>query len=276
MNYFIEGIQGTGKSTLLRGLLNSNKKLTAYFEGDVSPLVPAWCAYLKKEDGTYVERTYPELLEEMRRKAVRDKDYEIVAYTQILTDIPNFHKDLERFSFYHGKVSFLEFERYIMKRFQEWQGDGEAFESSFFQNIIETLLLFYEKTDEEVYHFYQTLKEVLKKKNYRILYLNSTNVEKTIERIKKERTDIKGEEIWYPLVVRYLETSPYGKKHGLKGMEGLIFHLERRRDLEKKILEEVFKEEAIFLKERSDLERVLERYRGNLGFHIGNESILLR
>lgn len=260
MNYFIEGIQGTGKSTLLRGLLNSNKKLTAYFEGDVSPLVPAWCAYLKKEDGIYVERTYPELLEEMRRKAVRDKDYEIVAYTRILTDIPNFHKDLERFSFYHGKVSFSEFERYIMKRFQEWQGEGEAFEASFFQNIIETLLLFYEKTDEEVYHFYQTLKEGLKEKNYRILYLNSTNVEKTIERIKKERTDIKGEEIWYPLVVRYLETSPYGKKHGLKGMEGLIFHLERRRDLEKKILEEVFKEEVVFLKERSDLERVLERY----------------
>lgn len=46
MNYFIEGIQGSGKTTMLEKMTQDNPKLKAYREGDFSPVELAWCAYV--------------------------------------------------------------------------------------------------------------------------------------------------------------------------------------------------------------------------------------
>ena len=60
------------------------------------------------------------------------------------------------------------------------------------------------------------------------------------EIIRKERSDDQGNELWFPMMVAYLENSPHGIKHELKGMEGLVTHLEHRVALELRILQEVF------------------------------------
>ena len=44
MNYFVEGIQGSGKSTLIRKLSEKHPECTAVMEGDYSPIELAWCA----------------------------------------------------------------------------------------------------------------------------------------------------------------------------------------------------------------------------------------
>ena len=66
------------------------------------------------------------------------------------------------------------------------------------------------------------------------------NIRLAEEIIKKERSDDEGNEMWFPMMVNYLEEAPYSKSHGYKGMEGLVKHLEHRVDLEKRILREVY------------------------------------
>ena len=56
MNYFIEGLQGSGKSTLVRKLSELHPDHSAICEGDYSPVELAWCAYVD-------EAKYQEILE---------------------------------------------------------------------------------------------------------------------------------------------------------------------------------------------------------------------
>ena len=54
MNYFVEGLQGSGKSTLVQKLEENKAGFTAVREGEYSPVEFAWCAYVDKkqyEDG---------------------------------------------------------------------------------------------------------------------------------------------------------------------------------------------------------------------------------
>ena len=49
MNYFIEGLQGSGKSTLVEKLSKKYPVCTVFREGDYSPIELAWCAYVTKD-----------------------------------------------------------------------------------------------------------------------------------------------------------------------------------------------------------------------------------
>ena len=48
--------------------------------------------------------------------------------------------------------------------------------------------------------------------------------------------------MWFPLMMNYLKESPYGKVHNYKNMDDMINHFERRRQIEKRIINEVIKE----------------------------------
>ena len=136
----------------------------------------------------------------------------------------------------------------IFERFGKWNGTGQIFECSIFQNIIENQMLYFMMTDEEILDFYRRLQNVLADKAYRIIYLDVEDIRGGIDVIRKERSDDNGNELWFPLMLRYLEESPYGKEHMLTGMEGLMAHLERRKDLELRIIGEIFKEESVVIK----------------------------
>ena len=73
---------------------------------------------------------------------------------------------------------------------------------------------------------------------------------RTIEVIRKERSDEEGNELWFPLMVRYLEDSPYGKLNSLRGMDGLLTHLGRRKKLERRIIDEILKDRALVVKSK--------------------------
>ncbi len=49
MNYFVEGLQGSGKSTLVQKLEENKAGFTAVREGEYSPVELAWCAYVDKK-----------------------------------------------------------------------------------------------------------------------------------------------------------------------------------------------------------------------------------
>ena len=208
----------------------------------------AWCAYVTEEQYHHVLSDYPSIREEIKAKTFTEGERKIICYTQILTDIPNFHKNLEKFEIYNGNLDRESFEKVIFKRFQRWDGEGQIFECSIFQNIIENQMLYLMMSDEEILDFYKKLKNILGNKKYKIIYLDVEDISGGIDVIRKERSDDQGNELWFPLMIRYLEESPCGKAHALTGLEGLLLHLEHRRNLERRIIDEIFKENMIVVR----------------------------
>lgn len=240
MNYFIEGIQGSGKTTMLEKISKDNPELQVFREGDYSPVELAWCAYVSRSQYEMILNKYAVLSEEIKKNTVQEGDMYIITYTRIITDIPGFHKELEQYEIYNGLKSQGEFEDIIIRRLSNWSEDNQLFECSIFQNIIENQILYLQMSDDEILDFYRRVKEVLEGKTYKIMYLSVNNIREAEKKIKKERSDEAGNEMWFPVMIKYLEEAPYSKVHGYMGMEGLVKHLEHRTDLEKRILREIF------------------------------------
>ena len=71
MNIFIEGLQGTGKTTLLSTLSKKYPQYDTYREGDISPVELAWCSYMKEEDYERILAKYDYCREEIEKKTIR-------------------------------------------------------------------------------------------------------------------------------------------------------------------------------------------------------------
>ena len=258
MNYFVEGIQGTGKSTLVGRLAEHFPNYRVYREGDYNPVELAWCAHMTEAQYESVLAKYDRLREEIIANTHAEHDRRIITYTRIITDVPGFHKDLEQYEIYNNRLSRAEFEEIILGRYARWNGDQSIFECSVFQNIVENQILFYEMNDGEIVDFFLRLKAVLAGRDFRILYLEADDIAGSLQIIRKERVDEHGVEMWFPLMVGFLEESPHGARRGLKGFDGLVKHMEHRLAVEKRILREVFPEQAVILKSKNyDLDAVL-------------------
>lgn len=246
-NIFIEGIQGSGKSTLLNCISTAIPELHTCREGDYSPVDLAWCTCMTKEEYENVLSRYKTLENEIRRNTVEEHGHFIVSYTKIITDVPGFHKDLEKYEIYNGRKAFHELKEIIFARYKAFQETGYLFECSFFQNIIEDLILFHQLSDDEIVEFYRDLYGIINKENFLLLYLYSEKPKKNIEIIKKERSDDSGNELWYPLMLEYLIHSPYGESHGYNSFEDMIAHFQHRQTLELRIIKEVIGDKAYII-----------------------------
>lgn len=238
-NIFIEGLQGSGKTTLLTMLKTALPQYHAYREGDLSPVDLAWCAYMKPKEYKLICKQYPSLINSLESHITYENGKIIIAYTKVITDHKDFHKQMEAYEIYDGKLTFNHFKKVIINRFKAFDGQGNLFECACFQNIIESLLLYYQMSDAEIIDFYREVFESLKDKSFKLIYIESSDVSHVVQTARRERIDQSGNEIWFNLMLAYLENSPYGKSQGIKGIEGLVRHLEHRQLLEIKIIKEV-------------------------------------
>lgn len=247
-NIFIEGIQGSGKSTLLNHISTAMPDYRICREGDCSPVDLAWCTWMTKaEYGELLERCR-QIQSEIIKNTVQEQEHFIVSYTKIITDIPNFHRDLEAFEIYNGRKPLQEFKDIIFSRFENFTGTGYLFECSFFQNIIEDLILFHQLSDDQIIEFYRELYEKIQnKEQFLLLYLYSDKLEETVRFVKENRCDQHGNEMWYPMMLNYLAQSPYGQEHGYRSFEDMTAHFNHRQQLELRIIREIVGEQAMIL-----------------------------
>ena len=246
-NIFIEGIQGMGKSTLLNSMVTAIPELHVCREGDYSPIDLAWCTWMTEEEYTHLLKRFEEIQDKIRKNTIEEDGHFIVTYTKIITDIPNFHKEAEQFEIYNGRKSLQDMKNIIFSRYRNFKENGYLFECSFFQNIIEDLILFHQLNDDEIVAFYHQLFDEINKEQFLLLYLYSDKLEETIASIKKERCDNNGKEIWFSLMMEYLIHSPFGKKHGYNTFDDMISHFKHRQQLELLIIREIIGERTVIL-----------------------------
>ena len=240
MNWFVEGLQGSGKSTLVGRLAEKYPDHRVFREGDYSPVELAWCAYVTGQQYEEILEKYPELRQEIEAKSYKEGDRRVICYTKILTDVPGFHRDLEQYEIYNGRIADDTFQEIVLRRYRNWNGDRMIFECALFQNTVEDMILYKNKSDEEILSFYRELGRVLGDKSLHILYLKTEDVAANIGVIRKERSDDQGNEMWFPLMLRYFNESPYAKAHGISGEEEMYAHFRHRQELELRILREIF------------------------------------
>lgn len=246
-NIFIEGIQGMGKSTLLNNIVTTIPVLQACREGDYSPVDLAWCAWMTKTEYEDMLMRYKPIQNEIIKNTVEEQEHFVVSYTKIITDIPGFHKDLENYEIYNRRKTLEELKKIVFSRYESFNETGYVFECSFFQNIVEELILFHQLNDDEIVEFYRDLYKRIDKEHFLLLYLYSDRIEENLKIIKKERSDNSGNELWYQLMLEYLVQSPYGKKHGFSGFDDITAHFSHRQELELRIIKEVIADNAVIL-----------------------------
>lgn len=251
MNHFIEGLQGSGKSTLLGKMSELHPDCIVIREGDYNPVELAWCAYMTEAQYSEMLEKYPELRSEIGNKTFSEDDRRVVCYTQIHTDNNKFYKELEQYEIYNGRVSYEDFKRIVLTRFNNWRGKDTIFECSLFQNIIEDMILFRQASDEEIIDFYKNIRKALDVKAMRIVYLKAENIKQSIDIIRKERSDGNGNELWFPMLCGFFNDSPYAKSKGVKDEEGILAHLAHRQELELRICREVFSDNSVILRSKS-------------------------
>lgn len=259
-NIFIEGIQGTGKTTLLRLLGQQLPGYKTYWEGDYSPVELAWCSYMTETEYEQALEKFADLKEELTKWTTKEGEYFIVQYTRIMAERREFYEYMENFEIYNARRPLTEFKEILLKRYEAFEGEGNIFECSFFQNTVEELLLYYDMSEQEILNFYKELFVKLREKNFVLLYLYSDDIEENVEQIKKERSDGSGNEMWYPLMLRYLNDTPYGKAHPFARVEDMAKHFRRRMEMEMKIIDKVIGEQAIVLPAKEyEIEDVAKR-----------------
>jgi len=266
---------------LLAKLSEKYKDYQVYREGDISPVELAWCSYMTPQEYEKVLAEFPDLKQEIQSHTLQEDSSSaaehstekttfesaqgqkesafITAYTLILAENRKFYEYMEQYEIYNGRIPFERFRNIIYERYRRFRGTGNLFECSFFQNAMEDMMLFYQLSDEEILTFYRGAYEQIEQENFRMIYLVSKDIEQDILQIKKERSDEAGNEMWYPLMMNYFLTSPYGKAHGCQEFSDLIEHFKRREKLERMIIEEVIKENCICLPAKEyDVEKLCE------------------
>lgn len=258
MNYFIEGLQGSGKSTLVNTLAQKHPDHVIFREGDYSPVELAWCAYVTDEEYDAILEKYSDIRHLIEEKTHTENDHKIICYTQILTDVPGFHRDLENYEIYNGRRSFDEFKSIVFSRYRNWTGTGMIFECSILQNIIEDMILYRDVSDREIMDFYRELSGIIHDRDFSILYLETMDIAENIAVIRKERSDDQGNEMWFPLMLKFFDESPYAHNHGVSGEEELLKHFAHRQEMELRICREIFPDRVTVLRSKAtDHNRIL-------------------
>lgn len=90
MNYFVEGIQGSGKSTLVQRLENKYPQYRTYKEGEYTPIELAWCAYVDSDTYEEILKKFPEMEEAVKQNTIREYDQRRRAFDYYI------HKDTNR------------------------------------------------------------------------------------------------------------------------------------------------------------------------------------
>lgn len=140
---------------------------------------------------------------------------------EIYTENKSFYKQLESNDVY--ALPNLKYTEVITKKWKSFVSTSEKadcfyiFERCFLQNPITTMMAHHNMSNAYIKEHIRNISEILKPLNPLIIFLDTNDVRKNFNYIKKNRLIE-----WYNFVEDYVTNQEYGKEYSLKGYDGLI------------------------------------------------------
>jgi len=267
----VEGIPGSGKSTIAnkikRYLEEQGIHVRLYSEGDSHPADLAWNSYIPIADYQQILKSNEKHKRTIEEHTRIEDDYAIVAYTKLDmgTEENQLMNYFEEHEVYNSRIDLDLFKKIHFKRWEGFANNIDdnsvfIFECAYLQNHVNELLAYHNKDVNFIIGYMLELIETVKSLNPKLIYLSQGDVYETIERVAKERvsTDKNRWDDWIDLVISYIENSPYGQKHELKGFKGVIDYFEARRKVELAIIDRLSIDKAIIQNSKYDWEEVFK------------------
>jgi hypothetical protein len=205
----------------------------------------AWCAYIPFEHFESIMSLYPQYRDALRGKMHVENKHVIIAYTQLGIKDLDFIKLLESYEIFNGRVGFEDFTELFLKRWEYFAGKAaksdeiNIFECAYLQNQLCELIYFFQTSRSRIETYMLNLIETVRNLNPVMFYLNQADVSEHIRRLGEDRVNEKGEKDWLGQMILYTENSPYGRKHNLKGFEGVIKGFEKRKQIELNLIKKL-------------------------------------
>ena len=220
-------------------------KTKVYTEGQLHPVDLAWCAYIPFEHFESIMSLYPQYRDELRGKIRIENKHIIIAYTQLAIKDPDLCRLLESYEVFNGRADFDVFSELFLKRWDNFakqagkSSEINIFECDYLQNQLCELIYSLQMSRSRIETYMLNLIETAMNLNPVMFYLNAPNISEHIRRLGEDRVNEKGEKDWLSQVTLYTENSPYGRKHNLKGFEGIIKGFEKQKQIELNLIKKL-------------------------------------
>jgi hypothetical protein len=244
----IEGIPGSGKTTSARNLYETlkkeGKKVVQYSEGDLHPADLSWMAILTSDEYKKLLEYYPTMEEKIIKRSRIEEEIVLVAYTMLgLDQGSDLYQYLASKEINAVNFDIESFKAAHLSRWKQFVEDSEpdtiyVFECVLLQNHMTYLMLDYQAEEDYIKGYFDDFIEVIKPLSPVLHYLYPESVDDAIRHVAKVRRPEYQDRtnVWIDRVVDYVESTPYGQTHQLKGIEGFIDFTSKRRAIEMDIL----------------------------------------